>query len=567
MINLKVLVPLFASALVAACGGGENTISDPGSGSSSSSSSGGSSSSSSATTLRLGSGTGAGFMDGQMALGVTSLSAGGSTSVTVNLVDQNGVPYTQSATVSFTSPCVSNSLATFTPSGSSTPSNTVTTTTGTATATYSAQGCSGADVITASSAVNGQSLAASGTVTVAAAVLGSVEFVSASPATIGLRGTGVEETSTLIFKAVDSSGGPVQGATINFALTTSVGGLTISPSSGTTGIDGTIQTVVQAGTVHTSVRVTATATLGGVTQSTQSNNLTVTTGVPTTAAFSVAPTCSNIEAFDIDGVNSTITVRLADRYNNPVPDGTAVAFTSEGGKIDGQCTTETTSTESGVCSVNWTSQNPRPSNGRVTIMATALGEDSFTDTNANGFYDSGEAYDDLGEPYRDDNESGTYNMGETFLDFDSSGTHDSAYGSFKGITCTGTTSGSTCSLETTAIGGQSLLIMSSSSVDIDGLLPSANWGAAASMALEYTISDMNGNPMPSGTKIDISANSGAGTLDGTTSFTVPCTTSEVGTTVTAYLIKPATGTGTGAVTVKVTSPGGLITEHRTTIAP
>ena len=44
--------------------------------------------------------------------------------------------------------------------------------------------------------------------------------------------------------------------------------------------------------------------------------------------------------------------------------------------------------------------------GRAKILATAIGEESFTDVNASGFWQTGDAFDNLGEPYRDDNENG-----------------------------------------------------------------------------------------------------------------------------------------------------------------
>ena len=81
--------------------------------------------------------------------------------------------------------------------------------------------------------------------------------------------------------------------------------------------------------------------------------------------------------------------------------------------------------------------------GRTTVLATAIGEESFTDTNGNGFYDSGEAFKDLGEPYRDDNENGVYDLGEYFLDYNHNGIRDAGDGTFKGIVCTGSTATST----------------------------------------------------------------------------------------------------------------------------
>ena len=92
--------------------------------------------------MALGSGTGAGFQAGVLALTSASLSAGGSTSVQAVLQQSDGALYTQTATINFSSPCAAQGLASITP-------NPATTTSGIANVTYSATGCSGADVITA----------------------------------------------------------------------------------------------------------------------------------------------------------------------------------------------------------------------------------------------------------------------------------------------------------------------------------------------------------------------------------------------------------------------------------
>ena len=118
-------------------------------------------------------------------------------------------------------------------------------------------------MITATATVAGASLSATGTVTVAAAAVGSISFVSATPANINLKGTGSSggsETSTLVFKVVDTSGGARASANVTFSLNTSVGGITFAPASGTTDANGQVQTIVSAGTVATTVRVTATTT-------------------------------------------------------------------------------------------------------------------------------------------------------------------------------------------------------------------------------------------------------------------------------------------------------------------
>ena len=174
----------------------------------------------------IGSGTGASFQAGIVAVSQASLQAGGSASLTVTFVDGNGLLVTDTITVTFSSPCAAGGLASITAS-------TIETQTGAATATYAATGCSGDDAITATATVNGQALQATGTITVAAATVGSIEFVSAVPTNIGLEGTGGvgrQETSTVRFRVTDSTGGPVSDSAVDFSLNTNVGGISLTPT-------------------------------------------------------------------------------------------------------------------------------------------------------------------------------------------------------------------------------------------------------------------------------------------------------------------------------------------------
>lgn len=515
-------------------------------------------------TVRMGNGTGATFVNGAIGIAAPNLSAGGTTGLQVTFVDQDGVLYDdESISVSFASTCIASGLATVT-----TP---VTTTTGLATATYVAAGCSGTDTITASATANGRSLTATGTVTVAQAVVGSIAFVSATPSNIGLRGTGGtgrSETSVVVFQVLDSTGGVMIGQTVSFALNTTVGGISLTPASATTDAQGRVQTIVQAGTVATSVRVTASTTQGAITIQTQSDQLTVTTGVPDQDSVSLSATMLNPEALNVDGVQVPITMRLADRFNNPVPDGTAVTFTTEGGSIDGQCTTV-----GGSCTVNWRSQNPRPAGvtfgqaARVTILATAIGEESFVDLNGNGVFDDGDSFagQDLPEAWRDDDEDGAYDAAtEPFLDFNSDEAYNAADGFWNGLLCSDTTGRcGTPGTTPTSIAVRATLVLSMSGslaqlVTLNGAAPPATGsdiGGAGSYVFQFA--DANGNPMPSGTTVEFSLE--GATLAAGASSTVG-STNAVGGTFHTVFIDPDDDIGPATLTVTVTTPAGGVTE-------
>jgi hypothetical protein len=235
---------------------------------------------------------------------------------------------------------------------------------------------------------------------------------------------------------LNTAGGPQVGATVNFTLNTTVGGITLTPASATTDASGEVQTVVSGGTVATTVSVTATTTTtGSGTISTQSNALTVSTGIPTSANISLAVACPNIQAWNIDGQEMGVTVSMTDRFSNPVPPGTTANFQTTLGGVQASCQTGAGTTGAGLCTVNWTSKapyqvngNPQATqgntidtayahmnaaycattlggpfnpannlgtcngttNGRSPIIATAIGEESFKDANGVGYFNPGD---------------------------------------------------------------------------------------------------------------------------------------------------------------------------------
>src|SRR5690606_34175524 len=74
---------------------------------------------------------------------------------------------------------------------------------------------------------------------------------------------------------------------------------------------------------------------------------------------------TNALDWSLDGDETPVTARLVDRNGNKVPDGTVVNFTAEGGKVfPSSCTTS-----EGTCEVTFSTQNPRPGDGRVSLLA------------------------------------------------------------------------------------------------------------------------------------------------------------------------------------------------------
>ncbi len=501
------------------------------------------------TNLALGSGTP--FVAGRLALGLVRISAGGTTQVTADLVDSaTGQAFTQPANVAFSSPCVSNGRALI-----DTP---VATVNGRAVSTYRDVNCGQVDVITASASVGGQVLTASATLDVLPPNVGSIQYVSATPLNIGLKGSGGVEASQVVFKVFDTNGNPLSNQTVGFALNTSIGGLFLSQVTVQTDSQGLARAIVNAGTVSTAVRVTA--TIQGTVLATQSSQLYVSTGLPEQRRFSIAVTQRNLECFNYDGVLSTVTASLADRFGNLAPDGTAVQFRTEYGAITAGCTTV-----NGVCAATWRSQGDR-GNGRSTLLATAVGEESFDDVNpSNGLFDASETFNlsnDLPEAWLDSNENGVREASEEYLDFNNNATYGLGDGKYNGAACDPALNSQCSSAQRSLhIRAENLIVCSTSRARITvtpdpvTILPA---GGANSVEVTFNVEDLNGNPMAAGTQIVCSTTNGA--LVGTASYTMPDITTPGGYS-NVCTIKGDGSASTGALTIKVTSPKGLITER------
>lgn len=530
------------------------------------------------------------FVEGKVFVGNTNISAGGTVGITVNLVNGSGQAIATPTAVTFTSNCVQ--------SGSAIIDESVLSIRGTAKATFEDVSCAGAngtdDVLVASITVNGITSIASETISISGESLGSIEFISAEPTSIVLKGTGgqgKQETSTLTFLVKSALGNPLAQQQVDFVLDTTAGGISLNPASGITNSQGLITTKVTAGTVPTAVRVTAKSSMevdgDTIDVQTQSDLLSINTGLPEQSSMTIATSLHNPEAFSINGVTADISAYLADNFNNPVPDGTTVNFTTEGGAIQGSCTTT-----NGSCSVVWTSANPRPeSDHRITILATASGHESFFESNGNNIFDDEDGsavtnsdvsagwsrvspmpsgFIDMSEAWRDDNENSSYDAGERFVDFNNDGEFSGADGLFNGPQC----QGSLCAAEGANeihVRKSLIMVMASSSAlyelsrggtvyadNSEGIninLPDIADGA--SLALTLNVTDTAFQTMPQGTTISVSSSVGA--LDGTTSYTVGNTLSAPASL--SFVITNTAGGDpeSGVLTIEITAPSGTTT--------
>jgi hypothetical protein len=449
------------------------------------------------SSLALGTGSGNSFNSGVLTTTTdgVDLSYGGDAAVTVNIVDtaDNALFSGGSVSVSFTSNCVQNGFATIDSSAN--------TSNGTATVAYSASACEGTDTITATLS---DGTAATAIINIAGQVLGSLEFVSASPSTIALSGSGSSsnpEVSDITFILRDNTGAAIQGETVSYVLSTEVGGITLSSNTSVTSADGTTSVTLNAGGVNVSVSVTASVTNDeGDTIITTSNPIAIVGGLSDQNSFSVSVETFNPRALNFDGSTSGITIRAADRFNNPAPDSTQISFVTNGGSIIGAC-----ALSNGVCSVNWTGQNPRPDSGLARILVRTTGEESFSDSNSNGKYDVSElVLSNFGEAFLDVNADGIHTDDEFYSDFNGNEVFD-ATGSalFQGTNCSTAAEAAGHCANLIEVRGSATLCMSSDEVEVSFIALSAN-------TFRFTFDDGDNNLMPaSGTTIAVDVEDGS----------------------------------------------------------
>ncbi|BBL21727.1 MULTISPECIES: Ig-like domain-containing protein [Acinetobacter] len=151
-----------------------------------------------------------------------------------------------------------------------------------------------------------------------------------------------------------------------------------------------------------------------------SKNVTISTGRVTQDGLSLSVDKNSLQN-DVDGDSATIVARMVDRVGNPVPDGTSISFVAEGGSIMPNC-----STVGGACTVKLITQNPRPADNRVTVLAYVEGDKTYEDLDGDNLYTAGidKLSSNIGDFFRDDNEDNIYNsnLGEFLYKRGASGT-------------------------------------------------------------------------------------------------------------------------------------------------
>lgn len=329
-------------------------------------------------------------------LALPALPANTETTLTVRLsASAVGSP----VAVALTSSCVTAGKGTLTPAG------TQTTTTGVASFRFRDNGCgSTQNNDTFGATITGSAASKQVTLALATPQAQSLQATDTATQTIYLKGSGYTEFATVTFRLVDSAGNGVPNQPIDLAANVWSGGLTLDDVTGqtiqkNTDSNGDVKVRVNSGTVPTPVRVSA--TLHGTSVSTVSSSLSIAVGLPSQLNFSLAQATKNIEGYDVDGAPNSYTIIASDRLGNPVPDGTAINFVSEGGQVVNTVFTSKNASGIATATASFASAQPKPADGRVTVLAYALGEESFIDKNGNNVYDAGEQFQNLGSVFLD----------------------------------------------------------------------------------------------------------------------------------------------------------------------
>jgi hypothetical protein len=376
----------------------------------------------------------------------------GTSTVTATVLGALGVDVPNGTTVTFT--VDNSSLGTITAS-SVTNSNT-------ATATFEATDNAGSVAVTAHS---GAVDSAPATITIEPSPATFIEFDSAVPELIAIKGSGGTEISTIKFTVKDTNGNGVPGVNVTFEIHDGLGGGEyINPSDLGPQIDvsttatGIAQCILYSGSVAGPITITGTIATPSMTVS--SSVVSIGGGISSDGRFSVAAETLNLPGLGYANRTSDITAYIADRFGNyNILDGTTVSFVTETGlsvnasdisanelgTATGILRTEGAGViPKGVVPLGWEvtlqgyvlatygyAATGHPRDGLCSVLIHMKGEEHFDDTNANGVYDSGEPFvDTRPDPFCDYNDNDSHDDGsgtdpfEPFVSADASGNYN-----------------------------------------------------------------------------------------------------------------------------------------------
>ena len=207
----------------------------------------------------------------------------------------------------------------------------------------------------------------------------NIVVVDVEEASIGVRGSGYNETTRVLFEARDSNGVPVDlnnSIEVSFSIIGGPGGGEfLSKSSDHTDENGQVSVVLNSGILAGVVQVLVEATVDDRTISSSPVRLTIHGGLPAQEHFAIAPEQYNFPALQRINERLGIVTVVGDKFSNPVRPGTSVYFRTKAGNIQ----TEAQTDEDGVVNVQLISlgkniTDPEHGDGFGYVVAETWGE-------------------------------------------------------------------------------------------------------------------------------------------------------------------------------------------------
>lgn len=279
----------------------------------------------------------------------------------------------------------------------------------------------------------------------------SLQFSSADPQRIAIKGSGGNETSDVKFRVMDANGNPLSGIEVSVSIERGPEGGEYIDDSGdgspktivvSSDNDGYARVLLRSGTLSGPVTLKGTITFDGETFATNSSVVSIGGGVPVASRFAISANPRNLPGLDRDNLETTITAYMADRYGNyNILKGTTVSFWSEPALAINA--SDPTVDDDGLVPVIARTQHPvlsestgghnvepwpwevalmnyidtthglrtgnHPRDGWASVGVYCQGEEYFHDKNANGLYDAGERFEDThDDPFIDYNDNDEY---------------------------------------------------------------------------------------------------------------------------------------------------------------
>ncbi|NNP72930.1 hypothetical protein A7P53_10140 [Acinetobacter defluvii] len=492
-----------------------------------------------------------------MLAATNELETGASTNITLKTQDAISKANQNNISVNFTATC-----------GSFDNSTVVSSNQGDVTTTYKAIDangnlCEGKQTITASNTSN--STSKSVVINIASIQANSIVYTSGD-VNLGIQKSGSASTGQVEF-TIYANGKPAANQEVNVELLRapedlsfiSLGNRTVKTikSDSTGKLTVTIYPGNKPGPVELKATLKSNTSIFAL-----SKEVKVSTGRLTQNGLSLSVSKNSLQN-KIDGDTATITARMVDRVGNPVPDGTVISFVAEGGAITPNC-----ASKDGSCTVTLTTQNPRPADNRVTVLAYAEGDKAFIDKDGDNLYNA--AVDSLasniGDFFRDDNEDNIYNSVAGEFIYKRGAT---------GIACAASTIyqpniASTCDNNLDGVIRQQLLFAFATET------PTLTSFALSSTSLSFKVfgNSQLSVPMPSGTTVKVTANdntknnekscsvdilSGDATVANVFDLLTPTTFKNSSQTYYAYKLKECEKGD--SFKIEITSPNGKISSY------